>query len=111
MVKIPCSHAIAAAVRCDMRVPDLAAPEYGSFFWTLAYNGGIHPVPDLCTLRNVPDGVATLNVLPPLTRRPPGRPKRSRFLSAGEYKKAVPFACVRTARRSKMKWKRKKSSG
>ncbi|CAE5957890.1 unnamed protein product [Arabidopsis arenosa] len=87
MVKIPCSHAIAAAVRCDMRVPDLAAPEYGSFFWSLAYNGGIHPVPDLCTLRNVPDGIATLNVLPPLTRRPPGRPKRSRFLSAGECKK------------------------
>ncbi|CAE5987980.1 unnamed protein product [Arabidopsis arenosa] len=73
LLQIPCSHAIAAAIRCDMSVPMLAAPQYGSFFWSLAYNGSIHPVPNLSTLREVPDGIATLTVLPPLTRRPPGQ--------------------------------------
>ncbi|KAG7534144.1 Transposase MuDR plant [Arabidopsis thaliana x Arabidopsis arenosa] len=92
MLKIPCSHAVAAAVRCDMRLPDLAAPQYGSFFWSLAYNGNINPVPDLCTLRNVPDGIATLTVLPPVTKRPPGRPKRSRYLSSGEFKRPAKVA-------------------
>ncbi|XP_020876453.1 uncharacterized protein LOC110227218 [Arabidopsis lyrata subsp. lyrata] len=87
LLQIPCSHAIAAAIRCDMSVPMLAAPQYGSFFWSLAYNGSIHPVPDLSTLREVPDGIATLTVLPPLTRRPPGRPKRTRYLSTGEFKR------------------------
>ncbi|KAG7584249.1 Zinc finger SWIM-type [Arabidopsis suecica] len=87
LLQIPCSHAIAAAIRCDMSVPMLAAPQYGSFFWSLAYNGSIHPVPDLSTLREVPDGIATLTVLPPLPRRPPGRPKRTRYLSSGEFKR------------------------
>ncbi|CAL9234156.1 unnamed protein product [Arabidopsis halleri] len=32
MLKIPYSHAIAAAVRCDLKVPLLAAPQYGTFF-------------------------------------------------------------------------------
>ncbi|CAE5986636.1 unnamed protein product [Arabidopsis arenosa] len=92
MLKIPCGHAVAAAVRCEMRLPDLAAPQYGSFFWSLAYNGNINPVPDLCTLRNVPDGIATLKVLPPVTKRPPGRPKRSRYLSSGEFKRPAKVA-------------------
>ncbi|CAE6108126.1 unnamed protein product [Arabidopsis arenosa] len=71
LLRIPCSHAIAAAVRCDLKVPLLAAPQYGTFFWSLAYNGNINPVPDLSTLREVPDGIATRTVLPPITRRPP----------------------------------------
>ncbi|KAG7578982.1 Zinc finger PMZ-type [Arabidopsis thaliana x Arabidopsis arenosa] len=89
LLQIPCSHAIAAAICCDMSVPMLAAPQYGSFFWSLAYTGSIYPVPDLSTLREVPDRIATLTVLPPLTRRPPGRPNRTRYLSTGEFEVGV----------------------
>ncbi|KAG7558554.1 MULE transposase domain [Arabidopsis thaliana x Arabidopsis arenosa] len=98
LLRIPCSHAIAAAVRCDLKVPLLAAPHYGTFFWSLAYNGNINPVPDLSTLREVPDGIATRTVLPPITRRPPGRPKRTRYLSTGEFKtqkKKAKRSCTR----------------
>ncbi|CAE5979869.1 unnamed protein product [Arabidopsis arenosa] len=98
LLQIPCSHAIAAAICCDMSVPMLAAPQYGSFFWSLAYTGGIYPVPDLSTLREVPDRIATLTVLPPLTRRPPGRPNRTRYLSTGEFerpKKITKRSCTR----------------
>lgn len=86
LLKIPCSHAIAAASKSDIKVEELAAPHYGTFFWSLAYNGNINPVPDMSTLRTIPDAISTRTVHPPLTKRPPGRPKRSRYLSTGEYK-------------------------
>lgn len=86
LLKIPCSHAIAAAGQTGIKVEELAAPHYGTFFWSLAYNGSIYPVPDMSTLRDIPNTIATRTVHPPLTKRPPGRPKRSRYLSSGEFK-------------------------
>ncbi|KAH0870180.1 hypothetical protein HID58_077202, partial [Brassica napus] len=49
----------------------VTAPHYGSFFWNLAYNGNIEPVPDMSTSYNVPDAIATMKVHPLMTRRLP----------------------------------------
>ncbi|KAF3559282.1 hypothetical protein F2Q69_00011795 [Brassica cretica] len=57
MLAIPCSHAIAAALKAKT-----------------ATSGGI-PMPAI---------VSDLHLAPPATRRPPGRPKKLRYFSRGE---------------------------
>ncbi|CAA7051646.1 unnamed protein product [Microthlaspi erraticum] len=86
LVKVPCSHAVGASIRADLPVHTLCDPAYSTFYWKLACQHSINPVPDLSNLYRVPDNIATLQILPPKTRRPPGRPKISRYLSSGEFK-------------------------
>ncbi|CAA7026202.1 unnamed protein product [Microthlaspi erraticum] len=71
MLKIPCSQAIAAAVKAKIQVHTLAAEEYGHFYWRLAYHKSINHVPDMGILYAVPDDIATLTILAPQRRRPP----------------------------------------
>lgn len=86
LLKIPCAHAICASLSVKLEVHTLVAPEYSDFYWRLAYHDSINPVPDMNNIYNVPDDIATRIILPPQTRRPPGRPKRTRHLSSGEFK-------------------------
>ncbi|KAF3566681.1 hypothetical protein DY000_02015187 [Brassica cretica] len=75
------SHHLRLSVDRELCAAEVTAPHYGSFFWSLAYNGNIEPVPDMSTSYNVPDAIATMKVHPLMTRRLPGRPKRARYLS------------------------------
>ncbi|XP_018435867.1 uncharacterized protein LOC108808181 [Raphanus sativus] len=69
MLGIPCSHAIAAALKANISVNDLAQ-----------MGGG--PMPAV---------INDLQLRPPATRRPPGRPKKQRYFSRGEKR----VKCVR----------------
>ncbi|CAA7015040.1 unnamed protein product [Microthlaspi erraticum] len=86
LMKIPCSHAVGAPIRVDLPVHTRCDPASSTFYWKLAYHDSIIPVPDLSNLYSVPDDIATMQIPPPKTQRPPGRPKRSRYLSSGEVK-------------------------
>ncbi|CAA7052369.1 unnamed protein product [Microthlaspi erraticum] len=82
---IPCKHAIAAAGAAEMPTDSLFSAAYYGETWTLGFTGKIYPVPSVgggeigSTFRG--------ELMPPLCKRPPGRPKKVRILSRGEYKK------------------------
>lgn len=87
-LSIPCTHAVAASVTSKRSVESLVADEYRNSYWEMAYSGTIYPV---TTARNttadhgneVDDGMI---LLPPCTRRPPGRPRKTRIPSSGEIR-------------------------
>ncbi|VVB05374.1 unnamed protein product [Arabis nemorensis] len=69
-----------------MKVERLVANEYGTFFLKVAYLESINLVPDWNTVYPIPDAIASLSIMPPMTRRPPGRPKRCTYLSTRKFK-------------------------
>ena len=86
---IPCIHALAAATRIGFPSDALVAPPYYVITWRQGFAGKIYPVP---SLGGVEIGVGTPNdLLPPAVRRPPGRPRKVRILSRGEYKVHLSF--------------------
>ncbi|CAN7048808.1 unnamed protein product [Brassica rapa subsp. trilocularis] len=68
----------------------------------LAYGGTINPVHDSQFDSESATGGDGMKLLPPRTRRPPGRPQKSRILSAGEFRGSRIFkrcrACTRCGR-------------
>lgn len=86
LLKIPCCHALGAASKANIKVENIVAEQYKTTLGRNAYAESVNPVPNMSNIHAVPDDIATLTLLPPKTRRPPGRPKRSRFLSSGEFK-------------------------
>lgn len=52
----------------------------------LTYQGLIMPVPDMENLTPSPNDVGGGKLAPPYVRRPPGRPRKRRFFSRGEFK-------------------------
>lgn len=82
MLAIPCDHAVAAAVKAKHNVESLVAVEYSTSYWAMAYSDGINPT----TPVSGDSGNGGIVLLPPNTRRPPGRPRKTRMMSRGEYK-------------------------
>lgn len=85
LLHYPCPHAIAAAVAEGVPIQGLMAPEYSIETWRMSYHGTIKPVPDVGDVFPLPEPVASLQLFPPSTRRPPGRPKKKRIPSRGEF--------------------------
>ncbi|KAL0717668.1 hypothetical protein Bca4012_066990 [Brassica carinata] len=88
MLKIPCTHAIAAANRNKISVDSLVSDCYSLNTFKAAYAKEINPVVESDEDANLPSQMSALNieVNPPASRRPPGRPRKNRILSRGEVK-------------------------
>lgn len=85
-LRIPCTHAVAAAVNSKTMVETLVADEYSNEYWGYSYGGSINLADNLDLDVATPEGDCGMRLLPPRTRRPPGRPRRSKILSAGEIR-------------------------
>lgn len=85
---IPCSHAIAAAIKEKISVESLVSEVYSLDRLTSAYRDAIFPICETGLDREHQDngGLSGVEIFPPATRRPPGRPRKKRILSAGEIK-------------------------
>lgn len=84
MLAMPCSHAIAAALKGKIAVESLVAPVYGVTQLQAAYGGSIYPVEGYSGIADLVANVGGVQIFPPNTRRPPGRPKKQRYFSKGE---------------------------
>ena len=82
-VGIPCRHAIAVAMFRDLQHLEFVADAYLKKTWNETTKGVTFPVPDPQDLF-IPSEVSDLIMLPPKTKRPPGRPPTKRKRSAGE---------------------------
>ncbi|KAL0876315.1 hypothetical protein Bca101_026020 [Brassica carinata] len=82
-VGIPCRHAIAAAMFWDLQHSEFVADFYLKKTWNETTKGVTLPVPDPQDVF-IPPEVSDLVMLPPKTKRPPGRPPTKRKRSAGE---------------------------
>ena len=91
---IPCAHAVAAAIFARESVDSKVAVYYSNKYWGLAYSGSINPAEE-ANIEVYKFGVdgEDGHLLPPATRRPPGRPRKARIPSRGEFKVSifVPF--------------------
>lgn len=81
---IPCAHVIAAATSIGISVDNFVAPTYFEHTLRLSYAEKIYPIPSVGGPDNASGTVGDLN--PPFVRRPPGRPKKIRIKSKGEFK-------------------------
>ncbi|XP_024010297.1 uncharacterized protein LOC112085324 [Eutrema salsugineum] len=79
MLLIPCRHAIAASSCCGIEINKLVGEVYTTEYRRALYDGVFHPVPTPVSSGN--------ELLPPLMRRPPGRPRKIRIPSRGEFKR------------------------
>ncbi|CAF1730864.1 BnaC09g17670D [Brassica napus] len=55
-----------------------------------AYVGSVAPVIDTDDIIELTGQLSELDMLPPSSRRPPGRPHKKRFLSRGEVRMKTP---------------------
>ncbi|CAE6223134.1 unnamed protein product [Arabidopsis arenosa] len=87
LLKIPCPHAIDAAIVDQVPMHSLVDVHYTSCYWVMTYKDSINPLPALSSLYGLPEDIASMNFLPPHTKRAPRRPKKKRFFSRGEFQK------------------------
>ncbi|CAN7110849.1 unnamed protein product, partial [Brassica rapa subsp. narinosa] len=92
---IPCSHAIAAALKANVNVEGLVSDVYSIDYLKAAYAEHVLPPAELDSGHRLADNVASITLNPPSTRRPPGRPRKKRFFSRGEMKKIRRRYCSR----------------
>ncbi|XP_024010366.1 uncharacterized protein LOC112085385 [Eutrema salsugineum] len=95
LLGIPCEHAIAAGIRDGVRVETLVNIHYTVQYRRLAYEAMIMPVPDIDTLERTTNESGKVRLGPPNVRRPPGRPKKTRIFSKGEFKRVARRRCTR----------------
>ncbi|XP_022880845.1 uncharacterized protein LOC111398125 [Olea europaea var. sylvestris] len=90
--RMPCTHATRAACFKGKSLYDLCSPYYTSEYWRGAYSEAIYPVGREVDWV-VPSLITFAPILPPLVRRPPGRPptrrKHSRHESARSSRKCT----------------------
>ena len=86
LLEIPCQHAIAAAIVAKVKVDSLVAEEYTKNAMVAAYAGSVAPVIDTDNIIELTAQLSELHMLPPSSRRPPGRPRKKHFLSRGEVR-------------------------
>jgi len=91
LLHLPCPHAIAAAVAEGVPIQGLMAPEYSVESWRMSYQETIKPVPNVGDVFALPEPIASLHLFLPATRKPPGRPKKKRIISRGEFTVNVLF--------------------
>ncbi|XP_024010620.1 uncharacterized protein LOC112086097 [Eutrema salsugineum] len=80
MLLIPCHHAMAASSLSKIELDKLVGEVYTTRYRRSLYEGAFHPVP-------TPVSSGGTELLPPLMRRPPGRPRKTRIPSRGEFKR------------------------
>ncbi|CAG7870257.1 unnamed protein product [Brassica rapa] len=85
LLEIPCQHAIAAAIVAKIKVDSLVAEEYTKNATFAAYVGSVAPVIDTDDIIELSGQLSELDMLPPSTKRPLGRPRKKRFLSRGKF--------------------------
>ncbi|XP_056844243.1 uncharacterized protein LOC130496285 [Raphanus sativus] len=85
-LSISCSHAIADALKANVRVEGLVGDVYTIEYLKAAYAEHVSPPVELNTSNQLADDIAAISLHPPVTRRPPGRPRKKRFFSRGEVK-------------------------
>ncbi|XP_048626905.1 uncharacterized protein LOC106349583 [Brassica napus] len=90
LLEIPCQHAIAAAIVAKVKVDSLVAEEYTQNAMVAAYVGSVAPVIHTDNIIELTGQLSELDMLPPSSRRPPGRPRKKRFLSRGEVRMKTP---------------------
>lgn len=78
----PCSHAVCVVRRKGTSIYDYIEEYYKVSFYRKSYSIPIVPLPDLISL-NIPIP-ENPSVLPPMTKRPTGRPRNKRIKSSGE---------------------------
>ena len=85
---IPCSHAIASAINEKVRIESLVSEFYSLETLTSAYAEDIVPITTETEIREGISGKEGESVIifPPSSRRPPGRPRKSRILPTGEIR-------------------------
>ncbi|KAG7564152.1 Zinc finger PMZ-type [Arabidopsis suecica] len=86
LLTIPYSHAISAAIQEEIRVDTLVGVHHTNPQLRLSYQALIMPVPDTETLTPSPNDVGGGKLAPPYVRRQPGRPRKRRLFSRGEFK-------------------------
>ena len=82
--QLPCAHALAVCgkIRFDYKV--LCSHMYTTTAWVSTYAESIHPVGHQSDWI-VPMDIGNRVVLPPVTKRPSGRPRSERIRSVGEH--------------------------
>lgn len=90
-LKIPCKHAIAAATRYEIRIDSLVDEYYSRMTYMTAYSKIINHVVEYESneILSSDSSGSEIEIYPPASRRPPGRPRKNRILSTGEYKVLV----------------------
>ncbi|WZZ70620.1 hypothetical protein YC2023_081990 [Brassica napus] len=83
---MPCSHAIAAALKANVKVEGLIGDVYTINYLKAAYAEHVLPPVELDSGHRLADDVASITLNPPATRRPPGRPRKKRLFSREEVK-------------------------
>ncbi|XP_013624750.1 PREDICTED: uncharacterized protein LOC106330907 [Brassica oleracea var. oleracea] len=84
-LKIPCGDAMLGADSVGLSHVQLVGDCYRTQSWKDTYSGVIYPEAPFGELP-IPPAIASLNLQPPNTRRPSGRPKDQRIPSTGEIK-------------------------
>lgn len=83
---IPCPHAIASAIKERISIESLVSDYYTLGALASAYAKDILPITNNTNGVTIEGEEASLHIFPPVTRRPPGRPRKSRILSTGEIR-------------------------
>ncbi|XP_010484949.1 PREDICTED: uncharacterized protein LOC104763246 [Camelina sativa] len=83
-VKIPCEHAMLAANHQGIPPTTLVDKYYKTSTWAATYAGEINPEVHTNDI-GMADEVVRRDLIPPKSRRPSGRPTKSRIPSVGEY--------------------------
>ncbi|KAG5515136.1 hypothetical protein RHGRI_036244 [Rhododendron griersonianum] len=77
----PCAHAVIAISSCGKDMTEYVDPYYFSQTFRCSYSTSIHPIPTVWMPERPVDEDF---LLPPLCKKPPGRPKNKRIPSRGE---------------------------
>ncbi|CAF2227280.1 unnamed protein product [Brassica rapa] len=91
-LKIPCSHAIAAVIKEKISVESLVSEFYNLEKLQSSYAEAVYPICDAAgdIELNVEEQCGNVTIFPPVTRRPPGKPRKNRILSTGEIRMKTP---------------------
>ncbi|XP_024004129.1 uncharacterized protein LOC112081588 [Eutrema salsugineum] len=92
MLLIPCCHTMAASSYGQIDNNTLVGEVYTTGFMRSLYEGVFHPVP-------TPVSTGESELLPPIMSRPPGRPRKTRIPSRGEFKRRSKKKAVRLCTR------------
>lgn len=86
----PCCHAVCAIYHSQKELNSFIDPYFYVTTYRDAYSNSIYPIP---TLWKPAPGGKEDSILPPLSKKPPGRPRKKRIRSNGE--KTRPIKCSR----------------
>ncbi|KAL6132074.1 hypothetical protein ACLB2K_070445 [Fragaria x ananassa] len=78
----PCAHALAAIQGARLDVYDFINPYFTAEYYRMCYSFSITPLSNVDAFCSFTEDF----ILPPVTKRPAGRPKSKRIASAGEKK-------------------------